>query len=358
MARSEHLAILRQGVETWNKWRANNPLIRPALAGVELPRADFYGIDLHSAYLRGSDLREANFGTADLGWTDLTVVDLIGADLRGASLVNAQLNRTLLDGANLNGANLTRASVERASMFGADLRNATLESTKFYGTDAGGVQFHGSAMGWTRFDACRLHGAEGLVEVQHRGPSSIAIDTIFLSHGKIPDDFLRGAGVPRNLLDYLGSLVGDAPIQYYSCFISHSSQDKEFCDRLYSDLKARQVRVWYFPETAKWGESVWEEIDQGIRLYDKLILVCSLQSLQSSPVLREIERALWKEDIEHRNVLFPIRVDDFIFDGWEHARKTDVASKVVGDFCGWKGDLGKYKTSLRKLLSALNAEPG
>jgi hypothetical protein len=107
------------------------------------------------------------------------------------------------------------------------------------------------------------------------------------------------------------SLVGLA-IQYYSCFISYSHHDQSFCERLHADLQARGVRVWYFPEDATWGRPKWREIDRSIRIHDKLVVVCSEHSLQSGPVLREMERALQREDNEGTEVLFPIRIDDYI----------------------------------------------
>ena len=115
------------------------------------------------------------------------------------------------------------------------------------------------------------------------------------------------------------------------------------------------VRCWYFPEDAKWGESVWGEIDRSIRRYDKLVVVCSARSLASGPVLREITRALNEEDRAGRQVLFPIRLDDHLFKSWEHPRKDDVLDKVVGDFSGWDSDAAKYKAAVEKLLMGLNA---
>ena len=102
-----------------------------------------------------------------------------------------------------------------------------------------------------------------------------------------------------------------------------------------------------------WGEPVWGEIDTAIRHYDKLAVICSEHSLQSEPVIREIERALQKEDREHRNVLFPIRIDDYLFDKWEHPRKADVVSKVIGDFRG-ANDLATYAKAFPRFLDALN----
>ena len=67
-------------------------------------------------------------------------------------------------------------------------------------------------------------------------------------------------------------------------------------------------------------------------------------------MLREIERALQHEDKEKRSVLFPVRIDDYIFEEWSHPRKADVTAKVVGDFRDFK----EYEKSFRKLVESLN----
>jgi hypothetical protein len=197
-----------------------------------------------------------------------------------------------------------------------------------------------------------LSAVMGLEAVSHDGPSTIGIDTIYRSKGNIPEAFLRGAGVPQDFITYMKSLVGKA-IDFYSCFISYSSKDDDFAQRLYADLQAKNVRCWKFDENAKWGEPLWGEIDTAIRYYDKLVVIYSKHSLQSPPVIREIERALQKEDREHKNVLFPITIDDYLLDKWDHPRKADVVSKVVGDFRGWD-NLASYSKAFARFLDALN----
>jgi hypothetical protein len=162
--------------------------------------------------------------------------------------------------------------------------------------------------------------------------------------------------VPEDVIEHLLPLIrtGSA-IRWHSCFISYSTKDEEFARCLHADLQSKGLRCWLFLEDAKWGETVWGEIDRGIKLYDKLVLVCSENSLQSPAVLREIERALQREDREKKNVLFPIRVDDYIFEGWEHERKADVVKKVVGDFTRWK-DHDAYQKSFSRLMRDLRAE--
>ena len=50
----------------------------------------------------------------------------------------------------------------------------------------------------------------------------------------------------RALIAYLPSLVGAMePIQFYSCFISHSSADKDFARRLHwPRMREERLRVW------------------------------------------------------------------------------------------------------------------
>lgn len=52
MANKKHLEILRQGVEKWNKWRKNNPDVKPDLSGANLK-----GLDLKKADFNGTDVR-------------------------------------------------------------------------------------------------------------------------------------------------------------------------------------------------------------------------------------------------------------------------------------------------------------
>jgi len=299
VANEQHLQILKQGTDAWNRWRRENPEILP-----------------------------------DLIRADLSMVDLRWADLSGACLIEA----------NLSGADLSKADLSEADLRLANLGWANLS----------GAYLSGALIGWTVFASVDLREVEGLDKVHHIGPSTIGIDTIYLSQGEIPEVFLRGAGVPDDFIKYMHSLTGKA-LQFYSCFISYSEKDRDFVEYLYKDLQSNGVRTWYFPEDAKWGKRVWGEIDRGIEIYDKIVVVCSQNSLQSGPVLREIERALQREDREYKNILFPITIDDYVFDEWKHERKADVLAKVVGDFRAWR-DPSSYQKAFRKLLEGLQAE--
>ena len=56
MANQEHLAILKQGVKAWNKWRKENPEIVPDLTGANLTRANLTEADLAEANLTRANI--------------------------------------------------------------------------------------------------------------------------------------------------------------------------------------------------------------------------------------------------------------------------------------------------------------
>jgi len=123
---------------------------------------------------------------------------------------------------------------------------------------------------------------EGLETCIHGGPSTVDHRTLIRS-GKLPDVFLRGCGFPDSFIEHLPGLIGSLdPIQFYSCFISYSTKDDEFAHRLHADLQAKGIRCWFAPEDLKIGEEFRTRIDEVIRIHDKLLLILSESSVNSS----------------------------------------------------------------------------
>ena len=79
---------------------------------------------------------------------------------------------------------------------------------------------------------------------------------------------------------YVAFMVG-RPIEYYLCFISYSTKDQAFADRLYADLQTKGARCWFASHDIKGGRKIHEQIDEAIRVHDKLLLVLSEHSMAS-----------------------------------------------------------------------------
>jgi hypothetical protein len=194
------------------------------------------------------------------------------------------------------------------------------------------------------------------MSLEHRGPSSVGLDTVLVSGGDIPEVFLRGCGLPDPVIAYIVSLSNsERPIQLYSCFISHSSHDHEFCQRLHNDLQAADVRCWFAPEDLKIGDKFRDEIESAIRVHDKLLLVLSEHSVQSEWVATEVEGAFEREQRDRgRLVLFPVRLDDSVMET-SQAWAADIRRRRhIGDFSAWK-DHDAYQKAFQRLLRDLRA---
>jgi hypothetical protein len=234
----------------------------------------------------------------------------------------------------------------------ANLNSAILYDTDFTETSLEGADFSYSIMDGTIFAGVDLRNARGLELVLCEGPCRIDIGAVYLSEGRIPESFLSAAGVPESLIVYLRSLVVE-PIEYYSCFISYSSKDQLFADLLYSQLKTKGARVWLATEDLKIGDRFRSRIDEAIRLYDKLLLVLSENSIKSPWVEAEVEAALEKERRQKRTVLFPISLDPAVMEASEAWAAAIRRMRHIGDFQMWK-DHEEFQKALARLLRDLN----
>jgi len=293
MANPEHLAKLKEGIEAWNLWRRQNLDILPDLSQADLHGANLRGVNFVRVMLTGANLCQANLRRTDLSFTNLQL----------AALAEADLNRALLSSTVLGNTNLTRAK---------------------------------------GLETC-IHGASSIIDFQ----------TIAQS-GPLPLAFLRGCGLPDNLISYLPSLLSQ-PIQFYSCFISYSNKDQDFAERLYVDLQNKGVRCWFAPEDLKIGDRFRQRIDEAIRLHEKLLVILSAHSMESDWVREEVESCLERERRERQAVLFPVRLDDTVMDTKEAWAATVRRQRHIGDFRQWKKH-DAYQTALERLIRDLKTE--
>jgi uncharacterized protein YjbI with pentapeptide repeats len=117
MANQRDLHILKQGVETWNRWREKSVDFRP-----DLSEADLSGANLSDANLININLRRAHLNSADLHQADLFGAYLSWADFSDANMSNTILFGAYLREANLSRANLSGADLSRANFFWPDIR--------------------------------------------------------------------------------------------------------------------------------------------------------------------------------------------------------------------------------------------
>jgi hypothetical protein len=159
------------------------------------------------------------------------------------------------------------------------------------------------------------------------------------------------------------SLMGmQEAIQFYSCFISYSHEDEQFCQRLHSRMRDESLRVWFAPEDMKAGRKIHEQIDDAIRVHDKLLIVLSEASMKSEWVETEIYRARQREKRKGKRVLFPIRLVPFDrireWEAFDADTGKDMAREAreyfIPDFSNWK-EHDSFESAFKRLLADLRA---
>jgi uncharacterized protein YjbI with pentapeptide repeats len=374
LAHKEYVDLLKKGADVWNEWRRgaeslsqiHPDLYRADLRGVDLSYVELYGSGLRGAILTESILVGANFEGANLIQADLSRANLEGAKFKDAKLKGAILSESKLTEvdlsaadliaadlteANVAGVNLSHATLRRANLTGADLTGTNLSYTNLIGAILSGAKFLRTQLRDTVFISNDLSMVVDLDMAFHEGPSYVGLDTLTASKGKIPETFLRGCGLSdlhievaklaalgldseqvTDITDKIHRLYLGGGIQYYSCFISYSSRDQEFAQRLHDDLQNNGVRCWFAPEDLKIGDEFRRSIGTQIRLRDKLLIILSENSISSEWVGDEVEKALAEEKDQGMLKLFPIRLDDAVL-----KTKDDWAEKIrlrrhIGDF--------------------------
>ena len=250
---------------------------------------------------------------------------------------------------NLSKANLSETNLRGANLSDADLTNAGCWNTVFLNLD--------------------LSTVKGLETIHHFGPSSIGVDTLLKSEGKIPETFLRGCGLSPwevelsrlydqtldagDVAELLSTKVFEArtkgPIYIGGVFISYSRADSKFVDKLYKHLYDAGASAWLDRHDALAGD-VEKQVSRAIRVQDIVLVVLSKESLDSDWVWKEIEWARIKEKEEKRDVLCPVSLDDT----WKnHAGDAvlmrHVKKKNVLDFSKWKtSEFNKQFEKLQK----------
>jgi hypothetical protein len=314
MAVQRHLNKLNEGVTAWNKWREQNPEILPDLGNATLRGKTLSGIDFRRTNLDNADLSNTNLCSAFLNWASLCRTNLSGTKLRNASLSRASFKETILQ----------RTNFYKASLLETAFLNVDLKETI------------------------------NLERAVHLGPSTIGIDTIQRSRGKIPEAFLIGAGVSEQLFASFQSL-GNKPFNYYTCFISYSSHDQHFVEILYRDLRKEGVLCWYAPASLKAGDKFPKEITEAVQSREKLLVVLSKSSPRSDWVKKEVDLARQKEGKGKREVLLPISLDSAIKNSTIDWAAAVRKRRHITSFENWDHS-AHYQKMLNDLLNDLRKE--
>jgi hypothetical protein len=234
------------------------------------------------------------------------------------------------------------AFIRHTSFARCDISGSLLLGTLFESVNLEAANLDRAILGAGALAKLDLSTAEGLSGVTHQQPTSVGLDTIVSSGGRIPHDFLRGCGIdpliqtvltgdPASRTEAFTHWLAKGPSIFERCFISYATADQQFVDRLQRELNSIGVDYWYAPVHGRWGAELEIQIQREISLRDRMLLVCSRASLASDWVIHEIETAIDTESKRGKRVIFPVLIDDALF-SWRHRYATRIKDVLAADF--------------------------
>ena len=266
----------------------NAHLFRAILPHANLTGSQLAGCSLTRANLSNGNLRHAVLKGADLSYAGLSYANLQSADLSGANLTSADLSWANMSGVNLRGATLTTTSLLMADLSGADLRGARILRASL-----DSAILHQATAGGTLFANCDLRMTIGLETMNHTAPSTIALDTLANSGGRIPQQFLLGAGVAEPLIAAQEVMKSERRT-FPTTLLVGAMADSELAERLRRTLLSARIPAWILyaddEDALNTGEA---SLDHTI-YYDRLALVCTdgaLENPLASRYFAELVRA-------------------------------------------------------------------
>ena len=328
-------------VDSFNSLREKHPKLRLEFTDADLRgKKQAWKGDLHAQILFDNNYIKEHAQRV-LDGINLSGCRLDGSNFQGVSLKNASFNSSIMIDADFSRADLTHA----------DLGQSFLNGTNFSGTLLQGVNFRHAEMGRTLLVNTDLSGCKGLDETRHLTSSEISFSTLVKSGFQVSEQFMRSCGVSIGLIEDLrrGKRFGTT---YSTCFLSYSSQDRDFAQQIYYALMTAGVRVYWDSKDLLGGLYLDEQLVTAIKEHDRTITVLSENSLRSKWVLKEVQAALYYK----REGFTPIRlcaiepIQAFV-------KKNDIRPDIVDsypipDFSNWSNN-EEFEEVMGKLLQSI-----
>ncbi|MFQ6030253.1 MAG: pentapeptide repeat-containing protein [Dehalococcoidia bacterium] len=323
-------------------------LSRSNLTNATFDRASMVACSLVRSNISSGNLQFADLTGADLSYSNLSYTNLEDADLSGANLFSANLSWANLTRANLRGAKLAVASLMLADLTGADLRDAYIINSDFHS-----AIFQDVVLGVTKFVNCDLSNVIGLDSAIHTGPSTIGLDTLAKSGGAIPEKFLENAGVAAPLIPARDALKAMTR-HYPRVLIIGSTGDLELAERLRLGLVASQIPCWCIAADDEAAIQSGDLILDHTIYYDRLVLLCTAQSLESPQTSQYFSVLAGEQRPESIQTVMVVATDKLFFDR-DDQLCTKLKERPLLDFRGWE-NTELFEQTLANLVRVLSGE--
>lgn len=376
----------------------NSTINESSFLGANFSQTSFYDTSINNSKFVNVDFRLSKFDHCQIDRCILKNVEFAVTQFSDLKLSDCKIDNTRFDRAAFknvifNGSTFSDSTFTNSNLSFIEFISCQLDGTIFLESDLGNSVFSHTTLFNSSFNNASLERVEINLSSM-KGVSFLAVDLSgfinasiqhfgqsYIDYTSIAKTILRNPAHPldinpyTNLIGFMGSCGMPNIVAIYfiesirsiqpnqlrslmrSTFISYGSPDEGFASTLNMDLKANGVTTFFFPMNAQFGEKLhltMKRIDE----YDRVILICSKQSLERAGVQYELEKVIEREARDGgAPCLIPVALDDYIFNEWMPARsylKQEILNRVVADF----RDPRNYKSQFLRLLQTLKNSSG
>jgi len=115
-----------------------------------------------------------------------------------------------------------------------------------------------------------------------------------------------------DIKEYLFGLT--EKIEFQSIFISYSFEDKRFAKTINEALSRKGILTFLWEKDSPGGTTLERIMSENVKEKDRVLFIASKNSLKSAACHYELSEGRKKQEKTWEDVLFPIHIDNFLFD--------------------------------------------
>lgn len=241
---------------------------------------------------------KSTFNTVDFALADFSAVTVQDCNLNGVAIISLPSFPLTIE------LNISGSSIFNSRFIDIDFTHCHLERCRVEKSVFANVIF-----------GEKTFGANIIGKEKHY--SSVDLQTLRNS-AEIPTKILEnvfGIHAP-DIQSYAREML--SKIEFHTVFISYSFKDTGFAELIYDTLLSKGVFAFLWKHDAPGGQRLKKIMYDRIQSFDKILFIASKNSLKSEACHFELSEGKKKYESTWEEVLFPIHIDDYLFQIQKH----------------------------------------
>lgn len=299
----------------------------------------FFNCNFTSSLFFSSTLIECKFINCHFTWTNFVDVDLFSCEFNDCVIIGMEISDAVTRKTKFTNCTEVldlqiRSGREREYSFKScylhhldiepmgskfsekfDFMDCLIKESSFDRIDLTESEFKECNLSLNQFSSCSLSDKTFLEKNSIPGNEFNLIDIRTILNSKpLGETILENLFGIHNgeIKEYLIDLT--SKIEFQSIFISYSFKDSAIAKTINEALKRRGIMTFLWENDSTAGKPLENIMSSGIKEKDRVLFISSVHSLKSKACHFELTEGRKKQEITWENVLFPIHIDNFLFE--------------------------------------------